>query len=420
MSAPPPRVGARGSGPPVRFLSTAANIGPRRRYRGLRLARHRRASITVAASSTGACVACWRQGREEPNALSRSASHRHVIPNVPAPVLRIREGMVLRSQNRWPSLRWDASALLGLGGGLLGAGFYYKTFMWPSWHAYEGMIRRLAGFGPAPRSSDLAPPLIEHSSCDVLVAGAGPAGLAAALAASGRARPSSSANVSPCRRRTRIRGRDDRWPPRGGLGCAPVPDCVRPVRACSRHRGHRAIGRARLRAWRRERPDGRGVAAYRAHRVVMATGAVERPIAFVDNDRPGVMLLGAADHARALWRVRWPACRAVWQPRPSLRNGGRLRAGGMQIAAVVDVRQADLIGRTPGALETSPGNGSRDHNDAPAQRESLLAAGVECLAQHAVISAHGRLAVRAAQIAPLAGTSANGDGGGRRIIAMSC
>jgi hypothetical protein len=85
-------------------------------------------------------------------------------------------------------------------------------------------------------------------------------------------------------------------------------------------------------------------------------------------------------------------------------TAARLRAGGMQIAAVVDVRPIDLIGRTPGAPEVSAGNGSRDRNDALTLRESLLADGVECLAHHAVISAHGRLAVRAAQIAPLAGT----------------
>jgi sarcosine oxidase subunit alpha len=89
-------------------------------------------------------------GWDEPNALVTLGSPGNGIPNLPATVLPIAANRELASQNRWPSLRRDVSALLGLGGGLLGAGFYYKTFMWPSWHAYEGMIRRLAGCGPAP------------------------------------------------------------------------------------------------------------------------------------------------------------------------------------------------------------------------------------------------------------------------------
>ena len=69
------------------------------------------------------------------------------------------------------------------GGGFLGAGFYYKTFIWPNWRTYESVIRRLAGLGEAPAACELPPPDVEHLSCDVLIAGAGAAGLAAARAA---------------------------------------------------------------------------------------------------------------------------------------------------------------------------------------------------------------------------------------------
>src|SRR5215207_7935367 len=75
-------------------------------------------------------------GPEEPNALLTVGVPPAVLPNVPAPQVRIHAGMVLRSQNRWPSLRWDVASLLQAGGGFFGAGFYYKTFMWPSWRAY--------------------------------------------------------------------------------------------------------------------------------------------------------------------------------------------------------------------------------------------------------------------------------------------
>ena len=113
-------------------------------------------------------------GPEEPNALLTVGSAPTIIPNVPAPQLVLREGLVLRSQNRWPTLRHDLASLLQLGGGFFGAGFYYKTFIWPSWRSYEKIIRNLAGLGEAPGAANLAPPSIEHLSCDVLIGGAGP------------------------------------------------------------------------------------------------------------------------------------------------------------------------------------------------------------------------------------------------------
>jgi sarcosine oxidase subunit alpha len=122
-------------------------------------------------------------GPEEPNALLTVGTGAAIIPNVAAPQLVLREGLVLASQNRWPTLRYDLASLLQAGGGFFGAGFQYKTFMWPSWKTYEWMIRTLAGLGAAPGACDLPPVAIEHISCDVLIGGAGPAGLTAALAA---------------------------------------------------------------------------------------------------------------------------------------------------------------------------------------------------------------------------------------------
>src|SRR5262249_35850440 len=119
----------------------------------------------------------------EPNALLTVGTQPNVVPNVPATTLALQEDQSLSSQNRWPTLHCDAASLLQLGSGLFSAGFYYKTFVWPSWRAYEPLIRRLAGLGAAPQSADLPPPAIEHLSCDVLVVGGGPAGIAAAKAA---------------------------------------------------------------------------------------------------------------------------------------------------------------------------------------------------------------------------------------------
>ncbi len=95
-------------------------------------------------------------------------------------------GLVVRSQNAWPSLKFDLSAINGLFSPFIAAGFYYKTFMGPTrgaWMFYEPSIRRAAGLGKASFEPD--PDRYEHAQafCDVLVVGSGPAGLSAALAA---------------------------------------------------------------------------------------------------------------------------------------------------------------------------------------------------------------------------------------------
>ncbi len=99
------------------------------------------------------------------------------------------EGLAATSQNRWPSLDFDIGAVNGLLSPFLSAGFYYKTFMWPApfWEkVYEPLIRRAAGLGRASHEAD--PDAYEKlwAHCDLLIVGAGPAGLAAALTA-GRA-----------------------------------------------------------------------------------------------------------------------------------------------------------------------------------------------------------------------------------------
>ena len=125
-------------------------------------------------------------GSEEPNALVELRTGARKEPNTRATTIELFDGLVANSQNRWPSLSFDVMAVNNLFSPLLSAGFYYKTFMWPVsfWtNVYEHVIRRAAGLGTASTEAD--PDHYEqcHEHCDVLVVGAGPAGLMAALAA---------------------------------------------------------------------------------------------------------------------------------------------------------------------------------------------------------------------------------------------
>src|SRR6185437_13741683 len=125
-------------------------------------------------------------GSEEPNALVELRSGARREANTRATVAELFDGLEARSQNRWPSLEFDLGAINSLLSPIFVAGFYYKTFMWPAafWEKlYEPVIRRAAGLGKATHAADPDEYEKAHAFCDVLIVGAGPAGLAAALAA---------------------------------------------------------------------------------------------------------------------------------------------------------------------------------------------------------------------------------------------
>ncbi|MGR0278663.1 sarcosine oxidase subunit alpha family protein [Marinomonas dokdonensis] len=126
-------------------------------------------------------------GAEEPNAvLQLGATEATQVPNVRATQQELFDGLVCASTNGWPSVDSDVMGVVGkIGGNMMPPGFYYKTFMFPEslWETYESMIRKAAGMGRAPRLPDPDTYDTMNQHCDLLVVGAGPAGLAAALTA---------------------------------------------------------------------------------------------------------------------------------------------------------------------------------------------------------------------------------------------
>lgn len=126
-------------------------------------------------------------GSEEPNAVvGTSRGPGRFEPNTRATMQEVWDGLTVESQNKWPSLAFDLGAINDRFYMLFSAGFYYKTFMWPKsfWDkVYEPFIRSAAGLGKPPTEADPDRYASRHLHCDVLVVGAGPAGLAAALSA---------------------------------------------------------------------------------------------------------------------------------------------------------------------------------------------------------------------------------------------
>ena len=247
------------------------------------------------------------RGAEEPNAIMQIGNGADMRPNLRATQVELFEGLEARSTKGWPSVNYDLGAVNNWFGRVLSAGFYYKTFMRPKalWHWYEWMIRRSAGFSRVPDNPD--PDDYEHlnAHCDVLVAGAGPTGLMAALAAGeagarviiadeqdefGGSLLSSRAEINGQAATEWLAETVSKLAAMDNVTCLPRGtvfgyydhNFLTIAERCTDHQSAQDRQGPRERMWR-----------VRARQVVLAQGAFERSLVFCNNDRPGIMQASA-------------------------------------------------------------------------------------------------------------------------------
>ncbi len=347
-------------------------------------------------------------GIEEPNGLLTLGEGGRQEPNIPATMTELVEGIVARRQNGWPSVEFDVMAVNSLAAPLLTAGFYYKTFMGPtrgSWMFYEPFIRKAAGLGEGTYAPDPDRYETRHDFTDVLVVGAGPAGLAAALTA-GR----SGARVVLAEQDSDLGGSLLSEPGQGAgaswiedrkaeLGALPNLRIFTRSTAFGVYDGN-TVGLIERRDHLSPDPK-KGearqiVTILRARAIVFATGTIERPLVFSNNDRPGVMLASAARTYLNRFAVA-PGKRAI----VATNNDSAYRAAFDLAAAGLKVTIADLRG------EIAPG------------LQALAARhGIELRPGNAILEVEGGKSVKAARLGPV-GREGSGERRPCDLVCMS-
>ena len=261
-------------------------------------------------------------GSEEPNAIVQLHKNTpRTEPNVRATEVEIYEGLEASSQNCWPSVNFDMGGINNLLSPILPAGFYYKTFMWPAnfWEKYEYFIRKSAGLGKSP--SDPDPDIYEHKyiHCDVLVIGAGISGIMAAKTAAKNGYKTLLVEESFYLGGSTIYKNSDFFKINNQISNSWLEKEINEIKKIKNleiktrtslaafHNYNFLLARENLTDHlplsQRENKVRHRLLKIRAKKVITATGSLERPLIFDNNDRPGIFLSSAMEKYSNLFGV---------------------------------------------------------------------------------------------------------------------
>ena len=283
-------------------------------------------------------------GVEETNALLSVFDGSGYVPVVRTTVRALLDDHSIKSPIGFPSVNFDLGRVLDFTHSLWPAGFYNKIFKWPNWHWYEGVVRRMAGLGKLAGGEDANKYFHHNIHCEVLIVGAGPAGLAAALSAAG-----SGARVLLVEQDHELGGSllansaliddvdSDIWisRTRSALETA-VNVTVMTSSTVSGYYDHNV-----LTITDRSTAGVKRFWKVRAKEVVLATGAIEQPLVFDNNDRPGIMLAGAAMEYVNRYAVRPAGVMMVATNNDSAYQVAfTLHDNGIRVPAIVDIRKS--------------------------------------------------------------------------------